>query len=191
MKKITLLFVLLIAASLSAQTKKAVKAPATGTLKGTVTFEKKLFEDSKPDAGATILIHKSNVVVDSPQDTVSNFIGINMLKKLYESTNDESYLKRLQSRNAETKDKYEAIANKTMQYHINVELDPKTIKVTTDALGNYNVKLEPGKYEIIFQSANLKALNIVEGIGRIYTHFVEVKKGQTVIQDQKFSKLYE
>lgn len=191
MKKITLLLILFVITGLNAQTKKTAKTAATGTMKGTVTFEKKLYEDRKPDAGATILIHKSDVQVDSPQDTISNFIVINKLKKLYESTNDEAYLKMLQSKNADTKEKYELIAERAMNYEINVKNDPKTITLTTDALGNYSVQLAPGRYEIIFESANLKALNILEGTGRVYSYLIEIKKGQTVIQDHKFNKLYE
>ncbi len=190
MKKITLLFVLLTSSMLSAQTKKTAKTTAEGTLKGTVTYEKVVMETPTPDAGATVMIRKSDIVRESPQDTLTNYKSIVLTRHLYETTKDAYFLGQLEKKNAETKEKFDIIAKATFRNFYNLMKNPETITTKADAQGNYSVNLKPGRYEVVFVSATLKAVNLIESRGRIDSYFVEVRPGETKVQNNKFHNAY-
>lgn len=183
MKKFTLLLFILTT-TVFAQTK-------TATLKGNVKFEKKRYEGATPDAGATILIHKSNAVSESPQDTLGNYKAVTMLRYLVNTLKKDEYVTQLEKHNAETEEKYNVFKTKAFRYFYKIKKDPQTINATADASGNYSVQLTPGRYEVLFISANLQAENLLEVKGLIDTYFIEVKAGQVKVQDNKFTSSYQ
>jgi hypothetical protein len=169
MKKNFLLVLICAAVSMTAQEKKS-------TIKGTVLYDVPLLNSLKPDVGATVTLHKSNVQAGSAQDTLTAFRKIVSTPELF---------------NATTPEKFKAIDAGATAYLLRIKKDPNTLTATVDATGNYSVALAPGRYEIIIQSIGISSYDsTLEKTGVLYTYFIEVKAGETKIQDQIFKPYF-
>jgi hypothetical protein len=188
MKKF-LFLALLITTGAIAQTKKPVKtATLNGKLQGKVSYAFKYSDPQKPDVGAVVVIHQSDVEPEAANDGFANYMKAKMLTNLYKNnTQDMYYFNQLKNLNAETPEKFEALDMATAVNYFKIKKDPKSIVTTTDAEGNYTADLKPGRYEVIFLSKNKPdQTTIMEVNGMIYNRFVTIKPGETTKQDQSF-----
>jgi hypothetical protein len=189
MKKILLLFVALTAIGVNAQTKKNTKTVAKSTVKGTILYKANSNAPVLADAGTLVIFHKSNVVIESEQDTLSKFRIVILAKQLYDLSKKAEHLENLKALNAETDEKFEVIDDKATMYYFRTLKDPKTITTTVDGTGKYAIELKPGRYEVIFKSANLPSVDsVLEVEGKFQNYFIDVKAGETKIQDHIFKK---
>jgi len=187
MKKIILFIFMVAAINVTAQNKKTSKTVATSTIKGTVTYSGKSGSPTLPDTGALVLIHKSNVVEESEQDSITSFEKVILLKELYRMTKDEYYVESLKKINAETPEKFKILDKATTGYYLNVKRDTSTISTTVDGAGNFSVQLAPGRYEVIIKSKGLiNESSMFEVTGCIENFFIEVKAGEIKIKDYNF-----
>jgi len=187
MKKIILFIFMIAAISATAQNKKTSKPVAKGTIKGTITYSGKSGSPTLPDTGALVLIHKSDVVQESAQDSIRSFEKVVLIKEIYEMTKKEAYLESLKEINAETPEKFKVLDEAATNYYFHVKRNPTTVSATVDGAGNFSIQLAPGRYEVIIKSKGItNETSMFEITGSIENFFIEVKAGEIKTQDYNF-----
>lgn len=187
MKKV-LLLLLILSTAVNGQVKQKSKAINTsGKLAGTITYDLTPLAPTKPDVGATIFIRQSDVIKESAQDVMANYMKAKMYTYLYSVEKNENDYKQLQLLNAETKEKLDALDNTTAEFLAKFKKDPKTIMITTDQDGNYSVNLKSGRYEIIICSNNKSnKKSVTELNGMVYSYFIDIKANETTNRNHRF-----
>ena len=80
----------------------------------------------------------------------------------------------------ETKEKFKAFDSRAFNLTYGITLNRKAEISTVDAIGNYSLNIEPGKYYILILSKNRKDNNLTESDGKIFLKEIELEKGKTI-----------
>jgi hypothetical protein len=168
-----------------------------GILSGVVTYYFNENFGYKPDIGAIVTVHKTTEMNSSKSKFDKYQLAYLYMKHLsYLKKKDpdyQEYFNKLKSLGIETNDDFTKLDNETASIliditSIKVDLDRENTKqVTVDGAGNYSVELEPGFYEILFQSKGRERLTKTEVRGKIDIQKVEIKPDERSTVDCKFS----
>ena len=93
----------------------------------------------------------------------------------------------LQTMNAETNEKYDALDKRTSKEISQAKLKSFESRVIADAEGKFSIKNKPsGSYMLLYISSNRTGFSTAEASGKIFVKLLDIKDGETVQVDNKF-----
>jgi hypothetical protein len=116
----------------------------------------------------------------------AKYIGYqNIIAKIKSDETDR--LATLQTINAETNEKYDALDKTTAKAISQAKLKAFDMRLLTDAGGNFSIKNKPaGQYMILCISSGRTGFSTTEASGKIFVKLLDAKEGETVNVTNKF-----
>ena len=141
------------------------------TIKGVVTY---FFNENfgyKPDVGADIFIINDKDLGNINTDYIQNYKRAKTLFDLIilgSGKMNDNFLKELSEINAETKDKFKDLDDRSGKAILAFRTSGKAIELSVDGNGGFSKVLKPGDYSLLIVSKNRKDLTLSEVMGKIY-----------------------
>ena len=157
-----------------------------GKLSGVVTYKDSYELANQADAGCEIYVINEidlrSTEFEAMPWVMENF-QINKSENtiLVNNTIDPVKIKQLQ-------DKLDTVSAFTAKQVKGFKQLPAIVKTSTNATGNYTLKLMPGKYYIMIVSGHVKSNNLAETKGNIVFETVEIKSSLENFVDVSFVK---
>jgi hypothetical protein len=116
----------------------------------------------------------------------AKYIGYqNMMAKI--KSDEAERLRILQTINAESNEKYDALDKRTAKEISQAKLKAFDMRVIADAGGNFSIKNKlPGQYMVLCISSSRTGFSTTEASGKIFIKLLDVKEGETVNVGNKF-----
>lgn len=171
---------------------------------GVVTYYFNEYQGDKPDIGAKIYITKKNIdtlmlglfcarterlITTIKRDKNNNLNDVEYYNELANIERDKS-IESLQASINRITDEYkmnkDSLLNEAWFLYRRISDDENTFSTTVDAVGRYQLKVTPGKYNIIVISKGRQDLNFLELRGKMIIETLEVKDKIETNKDFRF-----
>jgi hypothetical protein len=139
------------------------------------------------DVGRLIAIYNDSAsVIKRQKKYEAKYIGYqNTIAKI--KSDEQERVGTLQTMNAETNEKYDALDKRTAKELSQMKLNSFEFRIIADTEGKFSIKNKPaGKYMILCISNNRTGFSTTEASGKIYVKQLDVKDGETVNVTNKF-----